>query len=295
MRELIDQLAAYQSPGGIFLSQVHLPNISGEDANLFITALVVRELTAALDAGDFPEAGQLAEYRRRALGALLRSEYPVYPHAYAFYPHAAHPFWMGGVLPPDADDTCVINLELVRAGKASPQRLHEIIERYLDVYRAEGEFEHHLTADWHVPGAFLTWFSRKDEENPLDCCVNANVMALMAAAGRQDAFGYRQAAALIEAGLDWAGDHPDRLRALTPFYPDPAEFLSALSHAVSSGAEALRDAETHLARLLSSRCEADPAGRALFSSSTGDVTWTAPVLALARQIRALSLQCGEYT
>ncbi|WP_300530442.1 hypothetical protein [Maricaulis sp.] len=295
MHDLIEQLPPYQSPGGMFLSEVYLPTTAGEDANLFITALVVRELTAALAAGEFAGAHELYELRRKALGALLRGEYPVYQHAYAFYPHAAHPFWIGGVLPADADDTCVINLELVRAGKAPSHRLDEVIERYLLVYRAHEAFEQHLTAPWHVPGAFLTWFSSRDEENPLDCCVNANALALMAVAGRTDSPGYRPAVALIEAGLDWAGDHPGRLRSLTPFYPDAAELLAAISHAVASGAEALRDAEACLARRLSGCSDTDPAGRALFSSSTGDVIWKAPVLALARRVRALSLQCGEYT
>src|SRR5205823_10026469 len=106
--ELVERICALQSPGGAYMSRIRAPFGDVEDLNCFVTALVLRE-TEGIGGHD-----RLDDSRRRAQGFLLRSQNPVYRYDYAFYPHGRHPFWMSQALYPDADDTAVAMLALVR-------------------------------------------------------------------------------------------------------------------------------------------------------------------------------------
>ncbi|MEV0643635.1 hypothetical protein AB0I28_00080 [Phytomonospora sp. NPDC050363] len=279
--ELAARLADAQSPGGTFLSRVELPWGESEDRNCFVTALVVRELHGI--AGD-----GVAEARRRALAYLLRSRYPVYRDLFSFYPHRGHPFWMRSALYPDADDTAVINLELVRAGLMSTDALAEVAERHLLPNRAVGEGARHLDRPWHREGVFLTWLTGAPVANPVDCCVNTNVVALLAAAGMRTAPGYAEACEMVDAAardVSRAGVH-DRRR--TPFYPAPGEWLRALRHAVEMGATELEPAARALATVPDP--EAGAEAPAICCDVEGTVVWRSTAVAVARRLRAAAIE-----
>jgi hypothetical protein len=274
------ELAAQQSPGGAFLSRVSLPWGEVEDRNCFVTALVVRELHGV--AG--PDT--VAEARRKALAYLLRSRYPVHRDVFSFYPHGSHPFWMHSALYPDADDTAVINLELVRAGLTSTAALAELAERHLLPYRATGELAHCLDRPWHRDGVFLTWLTTAPVANPIDCCVNTNVIALLAAADRRGAAGYRPACDMVNDTARQVAEGADS-RRFTPYYPNPAEWRRAVDHAVAMGAAELTPAMQALATVP----DPDEVATApqVCCDITGTVVWRSAAPALARRLRAAAL------
>lgn len=278
MDDRIDALCHLQAPGGAFLSTVQLAHGPMEDRNCFVTGLVLRE-TAGIESSP-----ALDEARRRACGYLLRSKYPVYPHLWSFYPHRAHPPFMRQALYADADDTCVIALELVRAGHLPREALRYIAEEYLTFYRATGDLKHHRLAPWQPEGVFLTWFTTAAVENPIDCCVNTNVVGMLAAAGLTDHQGYSPACAMINGAAAEAAAHPERGREFTPYYPSLAEWYHALVHAVASGASALLPAREALRAAPAVQAELDRV-TPLCSDVGGSIRWTAEVLWLARRLR----------
>jgi hypothetical protein len=276
--EIVANICARQSPGGAFLSYVRLPFGDVEDRNCFVTGLVLRE-TGAVEG--YP---QLDEARRKAFAFLLRSKYPVYPYLFSFYPNQAHPFWMRNALYADADDTCVIVPELVRADLRPAESLTYIAENYLLKYRAVGEFTRYLTEDWHREGVFLTWFTSADVGNPIDCCVNTNVVALLAMAGLTGMDGYSAACEMINEAAEHAAANPARSRRFTPYYPHPVEWYYALERAVNVGARELVPALEQLSAVALVRqdlLKVIP----LCSDVSGNIVWKAEVLTFARQLR----------
>ena len=207
---LVAAICARQSPGGVFLSTVRLPYGEVEDKNCFVTGLVLRELAHV------PATPALAEAKRKAYAFLLRSKYPVYPYSFAFYPQQFPPFWLRTALYPDADDTAVIALELVRAGYWPAEALPYIAENYLLKYRATGPLRHQLAHSWQPEGVFLTWFTTANVANPIDCCANTNVVAMMAWAGLQATAGYPEACAMINEAAALVADAPQRTAHFTP-------------------------------------------------------------------------------
>ncbi len=274
---LVAGICARQSPGGAFLATVRMPYGEVEDRNCFVSGLVLRELA------DAPATPALAEARRKAYAFLLRSKYPVYPYSFAFYPAQFPPFWLRTALYPDADDTAVIALELVRAGYWPAEALPYIAENYLLRYRATGPLRHHLAHSWQPEGVFLTWFTTANVANPIDCCANTNVVALLAWAGLKETAGYGEACTMINQAAALVAAAPHRASHFTPYYPHPAEWHHALAHAVAAGAHELRPALAALRAL--PPVVAAPLLTPLCSDVAGEIIWTAEVLTLARQLR----------
>lgn len=279
MDDLVQAIRAHQSPGGAFLSLVRLPFGDVEDRNCFVTALVLRELV--------PITGNavLDDAKRQAFAFLLRSKYPSYRHLFSFYPHRSHPFWMTNALYADADDTSVILLETVRAGHTAADALSYAAGQYFLTYRAVGDLRRHLTQDWQRDGVFLTWLTSADVENPIDCCVNTNVVGMLAAARLSDLDGYAAACSMINDCAEQTARRPALSREFTPFYPHPVEWYYALRHAVDAGAHELAPAQDHLGTLDSVQ-SAIGTTTPLCSDTAGNIVWTAEVLTLARQLRA---------
>jgi hypothetical protein len=277
MTDAATEIRAHQSPGGCFLSRVRLPWGEVEDHNCFVTGLVLRELARV------PGGGPLDEGRRQAAAFLLRSRYPGFTNLFSFYPRRAHPFWMPRALYPDADDTAVILLELWRAGHVPAEALHHAAERHLAAYRATGPLARHLDRPWQRQGVFLTWLCTADVPNPVDCCVNTNVVAMLAACGRTAVEGYAEACAMICDAAALAAERPGWDREFTPWYPSPGEWVRALEHAVRAGACEVAPA----LEALRARAAAEPAGTApLCCDAAGGITWRADVLHLARALGA---------
>lgn len=278
MDEIITNICALQSPGGAFLSSVRLPFGDVEDCNCFVTGLVLHETSTVRG---YP---LLDEARRRAFGFLLRSKYPVYPYLFSFYPHRAHPFWMRNALYADADDTSVIVGELVCADLFPAESIAYIAENYLLKYRATGDFSRHLTQGWQREGVFLTWFTSADVDNPIDCCVNTNVIALLARAGMTGIDGYGAACSMINEAAQQAADYPAHSRQFTPYYPHPVEWYYALERAVNAGARELMPALEVLSAVPLIQ-QSLYTHLPLCSDVAGKIVWKAEVLTYARQLR----------
>lgn len=266
-----------QSSQGAFLSFILLNSRQLVDENGFTTGLVLRALSV------IPDLPMLSEVRQRALGFLRRCESLDRPGAFGFWPKGDRPSWGKGMTE-DADDTAVLTLELFRNGYLQRSEVRKIICTRLIPYRLGAVSE--SAPVWARPGAFLTWLHPKIILNPVDCCVNANVVALLAYADLSQMAGYGEACRMILDAIQWAGKSWQRARSLVPFYPAPAELFYAVRHAVQCGAKDLGPAleelrnfkpvtEITAQRTLSIE-------RPIFGSSDGKVVWVSPVLAEAR-------------
>lgn len=266
MAALVARLRAEQRGDGLFRALVERDGALQEDANLFVTAMVLRESRHC-------ETG--ADWRRSALDALAREAAVRSDGACGFWPAALRPAWAASV-PADADDTALILTELFRYGRLSRAAALRCAVLALLPCRVEAGGEAAIPP-WIGPGCFRTWIGQAGSvrANPVDCCVNANVAALFALLGAKHLPGYAEAVLAIEAGLAWAGSDARRLDALTPFYPAPRLLLSALDHAIECGADELCAAAKRL-RVLPPALLAGRPG--LCRDAWGKCTWHAPVM-----------------
>jgi hypothetical protein len=273
--ELANRLAAHQGTTGAFYSYIHAGDRRVEDQNGFVAALVLRALRRL---GALTE---LEPLRQRALDFLESCASPRLPGAFSFYPNAHRPAWSTR-LPDDVDDTAIINLELaLHARRTLPEIQHVVYEVFMP---ALVQNISPGAPPWISPLVFPTWLAapQAGRANPVDCCVNANVLALMAYAGLKELPGYAEACRLIADGLAWAGDSWLRMTSLTPYYPQPGELLYALRNAVSCGADELLAQSRQVADF----CAANPAPVhlkfAVCSNAYGGPLWFCPALRLAR-------------
>lgn len=256
-----------QRPDGLFRAAItHRDGRVENDANGFVTAIVLRRLRHSA-----PVPG-LDAVIARALDGLQRCAAPGLPGAYGFWPADERPGWARAV-PADIDDTALILAELYRHGRIDrPAVLREIVKAMLPWRVPVGVLG--TLPPWVAEGSFLTWIAPRGA-NIVDACVNANAAALMAMAGAAHLPGYDAAVRTVLAGLDWAGDAPARLDALTPFYPSPAALLEAVEHAVECGAAALAPAARRL------RALAPSPQRGLCRDAYGRTYWHAPAAEIA--------------
>lgn len=281
--EFISMLGEIQSADGAFPSTVHWEERRHQDWNGFMTALVLRALH------NLPASNALQRIRERALGFLLKCQVADPPGAFGFWPAGAQPPWISETLPPDADDTAVYVIELARHGYLDQPAMLRIACLALVPYRLREVDQ--PGPPWLRPGVFFTWLRRDGRANIVDCCANANVVALLAYAGLFHMPGYREACAMIEAGIQWANDSWARARSLSPFYAHPIELLYAVEHAVQCGAESLAPSLS----LLRNQRWAMEAGdgsvatdRPICSNAYGRVFWTSAAAQIARSISRLS-------
>lgn len=266
------------APSGALPAVIDLPEGPRPDETSFVTALGLRALGHRSGA-----AATLC--RARMLDFLGRCRQP--SGAFAFWPGDARPAW-GGRVPPDADDTALCLIELFRAGRTGRAEAVRSVARLILPNRVRHDGT--PRPSWIPAGAFATWLvPETGGRNIVDCAVNANILALLALLGMNAAPGRTEAAHMIGAGLDWAGPDPRRLRALTPFYPEPAEFRLALDHAVACGAVELVPAATRLRALAGS----DPpaAGATICSGAYASRGWRSPALARLRHGAAVQKEC----
>lgn len=274
MSALAAMLEQEQAPTGAFRSWVRLPggNVV-PDGNGFLTALVLRELGPVDDE-------RLEAVVGRACQFLLRCRAARQPGTFTFWPEEAYPSWMGPTrLYPDADDTAVATMQLV-ARRVLPREALQGAAAHVVRYRGLTE---HVRAPWQREGAFLTWLF-PGLSNRLDCCVNANVVALLAQAGLRESDGYRAAVEMIVAAVELQVDPRGPGADLTPYYADPAELGHAMDWAVQAGATELADAAGHLAAHLGKRPAASDRAP-VCSSVDGRFVWNCPALQRLRRAR----------
>ena len=243
------------------------------DRNGFITALAVRALRRQDIA--MPDAKLDA-----MLDALERCRSP--GAGYGFWAPCARPEW-APQLPDDADDTAIMTLELHAAGRLSREEARRIA--CLSIGRHRIARLPLLRPPWLRTGVFATWHRRGIALDLIDCTAIANALAAFAALDLHDIPGVRISTAMLRDAVAWAGNDETRACSLSPFYPEPAEFVLALQHAVEAGADDLipvhaaaaqtpwgRDAETRATRDDHRVC----------SSPYGFTVWRSPALARIR-------------
>jgi len=284
--KLIELLRENQAPNGAFPSFVLIREQRIEDCNGFVTAQMLRALH------DLPDE-RVAEIRTRALDFITSCQSRQRPGAFGFYPEGEQPAWMLP-LPQDTDDTAIIVLELFQHGRLDRQTVLSIACKVLIPHRLH--WIEPPAPPWLRPGAFVTWLRGDTKTNIVDCCANANIVALFAAAGIRHLPGYSEACAMIEDGVQWAATQEtssvkaesrmtvrERLGVITPFYPHPLELLYALENAVMYGAEQLRPCLEQLRGMKWEEEEADE--RPICGNAYGKVQWISPILQKVRQWR----------
>ena len=291
-RQFVAALSAQQAPNGAFCCTIIHNDHEEQDYNGFATALVLRGLRHLE-----PISG-LDSIRQRGLDFLERCADPNLPSAYGFWPLTERPLWAQGI-PADSDDTAVLALELYRHGRRSLEQTRDtvyeaLVPRLLTCVDSFGPC-------WIQPLTFPTWLLHDNvsRANPVDCCVNANVLALMATCGLQHLPGYNESCAMITAALDWvdapqnslkdaASQRALRLRMLTPYYPNPAVFLAAVAHAVACGVDELQPVLARLHNLCTRARQLAAARGALCSNAYSGPIWRCQALDLVAGAAALS-------
>ncbi|MCC6456075.1 MAG: hypothetical protein IT328_14065 [Caldilineaceae bacterium] len=281
MDSLSKRLTAYQAANGAFVSWIVQRDGEIEDYNGFATALVLRALRQR---GDVSAREPLCQV---ALDFLESCESPDRAGAFGFWPVQQRPIWAQRV-PCDIDDTAVINLELAQYGRRTLDEVQAVVYGLLMAHLVQNE--RRPGPPWLRPLVFPTWIGKGGETantaaNPVDCCVNTNVVALMAYTGLTHLPGYSEACGMIADGIAWAGDSPLRIRSLTPYYPQPTEFLYALDHAITCGAVELQAPRDQLANDCAAAGVEGSQPGAICSNAYADPIWRCPALSLVRAYR----------
>ena len=261
----IAQILASQSTSGAFRSTVNHHGVTRVDENCFVTALIVYELLRLEDVAVCGAINRALDFLESCRG----------PFAFHFYPPGKEPDWMGAQLPPDADDTALLARILYETGRLSFDGVTQLVETALEPHRQH--YNSDPIASWIQAGCYRTWLSSKQRPNPVDCCVNANVAALLALIGRQDSSGYRAACATVVNGIAWAEGVDWRLAMLTPYYPHASELFYAIERGMDAGIEEFRKIPT----------PADWTGTLPCASSLdGKTSWTSDELQALRNDRS---------
>lgn len=278
------ELCALQDADGCFGSWVVSSGVRTPDRNGYVAALVLRTLR------HLPASVGWTVAAHRALDWIGSCRSPRQPAAYAFWPERTRPGWAAGV-PADVDDTAVMVTELVRHGRVDRPTALRSVCTVLVASRLEDD-PAAVRPPWVAPGSYLTWVAADAGDrrgpgapNPVDACVNANVVALLSLLGVTHLPGHDAAVRTVTQGVAWAGSDRLRLAALTPFYPAPRSLADAVAHAVECGATQLRGVAARLAALPPSVL-GDDSGSC--RSAYGSTVWQAPALDTARALSGRS-------
>lgn len=261
--------AAVAARPHFILSEVSLGGQRLHDRNGFVTALGVR----ALRRRGLPVPAALLDALERCRSAR---------GGFRFWPQDARPQWAPD-LPDDADDTAIMLLELLHAGRVDRAQARRVA--CLTIARRRVASFPLLRPPWLRPGVFATWSRDGVRRDLVDCTATANALALFAALDLSHLPGVREAESMLADALRWAGDDALRAASLSPFYPNPVEFVLALGHAAECGA--------HLLRALHRRAAATAWGgdaelrsarrdHAVCGSPYGVAVWRSPELARLR-------------
>lgn len=275
-------LASLQRADGAFPSVIVSPDGQAvSDFNCFTAAIVLRRLRNA------PPSPERDKIVGRGLDWLTACRSARPPNAFSFWPDDDRPAWATGV-PADVDDTAIILCELLRHGRIGRAATLRIVCDAILPCRVKAAMLPVLPP-WVAEGSFFTWIppesSRAEPAKPfaniVDCCVNANVAALLALLGTNSFPGHDASIQTIVGGLQWAGQDPARLSSLTPFYPSLIYLAEAVDHAVECGVTKLLEALAQL-RLLAAGAPDGAAG--ICRSAYSRTVWHAPAADVARAI-----------
>jgi hypothetical protein len=277
---LISALLGLQEDG-LFECDLSGGGLCGPDRNGFVTAQVLRALGPKGRALLGPRA------HGEAFDALAACRNPL-TGGFRFWPMGRRPDWAPD-LPDDSDDTSLMAVLLWRAGRISRDDLRRTACRTVVSHRLAATVQ--PGPAWPRVGAFKTWMRPGIAPDMVDCTVNANVLAMLAASGLRAVPGYADACSMIEDAVLWAGEDEDRAGTLSPLYPQAGELALAVEAAVADGVKELRAVMaamdvSPLWRVLRARsCGAEPV---VCGSPYGLVRWTSRAVGVARRIGGMS-------
>lgn len=257
------------APPHFILSEVSIGLERLPDRNGFVTALGVR----ALRRRGLPVPAAMLDALERCRSAR---------GGFRFWPQDARPEWAPD-LPDDADDTAIMLLELLHAGRVGREEARRVACLTIARRRVAGFAL--LRPPWLRPGVFATWSREGIRRDLVDCTATANALALFATLELSHLPGVREAGQMLAAALQWAGDDDLRATSLSPFYPDPAEFVLALDHAAQCGAhgmDALHRRATATAWGQDAQARSARRDHAVCGSPYGVAVWRSPELARLR-------------
>ncbi|QWP76948.1 hypothetical protein J5226_00630 [Lysobacter sp. K5869] len=273
--------AATAAKPHFILSEVSIGHERLPDRNGFVTALGVR----ALRRRGLPVPAALLDALERCCSAR---------GGFRFWPQDARPEWAPD-LPDDADDTAIMLLELVRAGRVGREEARRVA--CLTIARRRVAGFPLLRPPWLRPGVFATWSREGIRRDLVDCTATANALALFAALDLSHLPGVREAGEMLAAAVEWAGDDDLRAASLSPFYPDPAEFALALDHAAECGARGMQ-ALHRRASATAWGCDAEQRStrrdHAVCGSPYGVAVWRSPELARLREWAQEAMRASRH-
>lgn len=266
---------------GFYTCRVTGSGIDADDRNGFATAQVLRA-----SGGNAPRVlGRTAH--AAALSALEACRNPL-TGGFRFWPMTGRPGWAPD-LPDDADDTALFALLLWKADRISLDDLRRTACRTLVCHRLADVAQ--PGPPWPRVGAFKTWMRPGLDPDMADCTVNANILALLAAAGLKSVPGYQQAIGMIVDAALWAAEDAPRAATLSPFYPEPGELALSVEAAVAEGVRELRpvlaamNASPMWRRLRARSCADAPV---ICGSPYGLMRWTCPSVGVARRMAGIA-------
>lgn len=223
LQDVIDQ----QTLHGAFLSEVKMmDNLLIEDENIFITVLVLLEL---LEHEKTPPVLTAIE---RALDFIEACEEEPLSGAFRFYPYKLKTAKLTIPLYADLDDSALAIIALIHSGRRDREWAVKVLSGVFENNRLLCTNGHPA---WVLPGSFKTW-TGNNHDNPVDCCVNLNVLCLYAYLGLNHREVYKTALKSVTNGLELSGLDPLYMRQLAPFYAQPGEVYECIKRAVRFGA-----------------------------------------------------------
>src|SRR5215213_502409 len=225
-----------------------------------------------------------SDIRERLLDWVWTCRSTSVPGAFGFWPDHTRPQWASAV-PADVDDTAIMLAELLRYRRLDRIEVLRSVCGTVVPYRVL-DSDAATLPPWIVPGSFFTWITpvtsaRTRSINLVDCCVNANVVALISLLDAKHLPGYDAAVQTVLNGIEWAGKDERRLSSITPFYPSVRSLVEAIEHAIECGADGLR---AGLTQLMSAPPEILNADAGCCRSAYGKSVWHAPAIDVARSI-----------
>ncbi|MGE0669215.1 MAG: hypothetical protein AB7O49_21905 [Sphingomonadales bacterium] len=266
---------------GFYLCRVAGSGIDADDRNGFATAQVLRALGGGArrilgPAGHDASLDALEACRNAGTGG------------FRFWPLASRPGWAPD-LPDDADDTALFAVLLWKADRIGLDDLRSTACRTVVSHRLADTVR--PGPPWPRIGAFKTWIRPGIEPDMADCTVNANVLAMLAAAGLKSVPGYQDAVGMIYDAVLWAAEDAGRAETLSPFYPEPGELALAVEAAAAEGVRELRpvlaamNASPMWRRLRARSCADEPV---ICGSPYGLMRWTCPSVGAARRMAGMA-------
>lgn len=242
-------------------SIVRHPRWVRRDNNGFMTALAVR-------------ASRLAGRPVPGVWLDVLESCRVGEFGFSFWPAGQAPKWAPPLVP-DADDSSVMAVELLHAGRIGTQEARRIACHGVAAFRAQ-RVAH--GPEWIRAGMFAVWQRPGITRQLVDCTAATNALALLTATDLLEVAGVAETVAAISAGVEWAAEDALRLSSLSPFYTEPNELRLALAHAVAEGCEPLEPVAAALGDPLPPDRDAT-----VCSSPYGLVTWHSPRLQVLRR------------